>query len=336
MHAIRATCLLQYRELVHELGGDPQSILREAGLPPQDAGRADRFISLRAVAAALESAAEVTSAPDFGRRLAARRGIETVGAIGLAAQTAPTLQAAFSIFSTFIGAHSPGLLVRLTPGADADDREFFEFRILLDPAPRQRQAIELGLGAALQILRAILGASYSPLSAHLPHTALGPSSDYVRYFGCTTYFAQPAAGFTLRAADLRRPLRRDDHTHRRTVHQLAIQIDDRQPRLSHTTTDVARTLLPTGALTLVLVARHLNMHPRTLQRRLAAEGTTFATLVDNIRRDTAQHYLRDTNVGLDHLSRILGYSEQSVLTRSCRRWFNTNPTTYRNTGLPQP
>lgn len=336
MDAIRATCLLQYRELVHELGADPQSILREAGVPPQDAGRADRVISLRAVAAALESAAEVTSAPDFGRRLAARRGIETVGAIGLAAQTAPTLQAAFSIFSTFIGAHSPGLLVRLTPSGDADDKEFFEFRILLDPAPRQRQAIELGLGAALQILRAILGASYSPLSAHLPHTALRPSSDYVRYFGCTTYFAQPAAGFTLRAAELRRPLRRDDHTHRRTVHQLATQIGDPQLRLSHTITDVARTLLPTGALTLALAARHLNMHPRTLQRRLAAEGTTFATLVDNIRRDTAQRYLRDTNVDLDHLSRILGYSEQSVLTRSCRRWFNTNPTTYRNTDLPQP
>lgn len=331
---IRATCLLQFHELVRELGGDPRAILREAGLAADDAGRTDRFIPLRAVAAALESAADVTAAPDFGRRLAARRGIETVGAVGVAARTAPTLHAAFTIFSTFIGAHSPGLLVRLTP--DTDDREFFEFRILLDPAPRQRQASELGLGAALQILRAILGASYSPLSVHLPHTALMPAPDYVRYFGCTTYFSQPAAGFTVRAADLRRPLRRDDRVHHQTVHQLAIQIGDRQPRLSPTITDVARTLLPTGTLTLVLVARYLDMHPRTLQRQLAAEGTTFAALVDNVRRDTARHYLRDTNIDLDHLSRILGYSEQSVLTRSCRRWFNANPTTYRNAAHPQP
>ena len=219
MHAIRATCLLQYCELVRELGGEPESILRQAGVAPEDAGRTDRFISLRAVAAALESAAEVTSAPDFGRRLASRRSIETVGAVGVAARTAPTLHAAFAIFSTFIAAHSPGLMVRLTPDADTGDREFFEFRILLDPAPRQRQAIELGLGAALQILRAILGASYSPLSVHLPHTALTPSSDYVRHFGCTTHFAQPAAGFTLRAADLRRPLRRHDRIHRQPDQQ---------------------------------------------------------------------------------------------------------------------
>jgi len=329
VHAIRATCLLQFHELVDELGGDPKSILRDAGVPPDDAGRADRFISLRAAVDALESAADVTSTPDFGRRLAARRGIETIGPVGVAAQTAPNLRAAFTIFGTYIGAHSPGLLARLTPDADADTA-FFEFRIQLDPAPRQRQATELGLGAALQILRAILGDSYTPVSAHLSHTALTPHEDYVRYFGCTTHFAQLAAGFTMRAAELRRPLRRDDDTHHLTVQQLAALIDGQEARLSHTISDIARTLLPTGALTIDLVAQHLDMHPRTLQRRLAAEATTFAALVDNVRRGTAQHYLRDTNIDLDHLSRILGYSEQSVLTRSCRRWFGTNPTAYRN------
>ncbi|GAA3042551.1 AraC family transcriptional regulator [Gordonia defluvii] len=332
MHAIQATCLLEFHELVYELGGDPRAILRQAEVPPDDAGRPDRLISLASAVGAVEFAAEVTSTPDFGRRLAARRGIETIGPVGIAAQTAPTLQAALTIFSTFIGAHSPGLLVRLTPVADADGRAFFEFRILLDPAPRQRQAVEIGLGAALQILRAILGNSYTPLSVHLPHSALTSPADYVRHFGCATYFAQPTAGFTLRAADLRRPLRRDDHTHHQTVQQLATLVGRQEHRLSHAISDVARTLLPTGALTIGLAAQHLGMHPRTLQRRLAGEGTTFAALVDNVRRDTAQRYLRDTNIDLGHLSRILGYSEQSVLTRSCRRWFNTNPTTYRNNG----
>lgn len=330
MHAIRATCLLQYRELVGELGGDPDEILHRCGVPPDDAGRSDRFISLRSVVNAIESAADVTSTPDFGRRLAARRSIETVGPVGVAAQTAATMQAAFTVFSSFIGAHSPGLLVQLTTETEKD-KSFFEFRIVLDPAPRQRQTIEMALGAALQILRAILGDVYSPLSVHLPHAALSPGEDYIRYFGCTAYFAQPAAGFILRSADLRRPLRRDDDTHRQTVQQLTALIDGHRPRLSQTISTIAHTLLPTGALTIGLVAQHLDMHPRTLQRRLAAEGTTFAALVDNVRRDTARHYLCDTNIDFDHLSRILGYSEQSVLTRSCRRWFNTNPTIYRNT-----
>jgi AraC-like DNA-binding protein len=32
---------------------------------------------------------------------------------------------------------------------------------------------------------------------------------------------------------------------------------------------------------------------------------------------------------LGQLTRLLGYSEQSVLTRSCRRWFGMTPTAQR-------
>jgi AraC-like DNA-binding protein len=331
VHTIRATCLLQFKELLGELGKDPDAILRQAGIRPDDAGQADRFVSLRAAAQALEAAAAVTSMPDFGRRLAARRSIETIGLLGVAAQSAPTLEAAFEIFSTFIGAHSPGVQAGLTPESGSS-ASFYELRLLLDGPPRQCQAIEMGLGASLQILRAMLGSAYSPLAVRVPHSALTPPADYVRYFGCTAHFAQPEAGFLLRAADLRRCLQRDDQTRRQAVAELTALIDGRPPSLVQTVTDVTRTLLPSGALTIDLAAKQLGLHPRTLQRRLATEDASFAALVDNVRRDTAQRYLRDTDISLEHLTRLLGYSEQSVLTRSCQRWFSTSPTGYRSTG----
>jgi AraC-like DNA-binding protein len=52
-------------------------------------------------------------------------------------------------------------------------------------------------------------------------------------------------------------------------------------------------------------------------------------LVDQHRRDAAEHYLRDTHITLSHLTRELGYAEQSVLARSCRRWFGSSPSEYR-------
>lgn len=335
VHTIRATCLLQFSELLTELGADPDAILRDAGIRPEDAGQEDKFIPLRAAVQAVETAAAVTSIPDFGRRLAARRSIETIGLLGVAAQSAPTLEAAFEIFSTFIGAHSPGLQVLLTPEPESD-KSFFELRFLLDGPPRQRQTVEMGLGASLQILRAILGSAYCPLAVHVPHSALTSAADYVRYFGCTAHFAQPAAGFMLRAADLRRCLQRDDQTRHHAVAELSTLVDGRGPSLVQTVTNVARTLLPTGALNIDLAAKQLGLHPRTLQRRLAVEDASFAALVDNVRRDTAQRYLRDTDISLEHLTRLLGYSEQSVLTRSCQRWFASSPTTYRSIGDRQP
>ena len=67
-----------------------------------------------------------------------------------------------------------------------------------------------------------------------------------------------------------------------------------------------------------------------LHRRLCTEKTTFAEIIDSVRRETAEHYLRDTDISLSHLTRELGYAEQSVLSRSCRRWFEMGPSKYRN------
>jgi AraC-like DNA-binding protein len=37
-----------------------------------------------------------------------------------------------------------------------------------------------------------------------------------------------------------------------------------------------------------VLARQFRIHPKTLQRRLAAEGTSFAALVDDVRRETVR------------------------------------------------
>jgi AraC-like DNA-binding protein len=41
--------------------------------------------------------------------------------------------------------------------------------------------------------------------------------------------------------------------------------------------------------------------------------------------------LRDTRITMAHLARELGYAEQTVLTRSCHRWFGEGPAAHRKT-----
>ena len=77
------------------------------------------------------------------------------------------------------------------------------------------------------------------------------------------------------------------------------------------------------------VADLLALHPRTLQRHLAAENTTFEALREETRREAALHYLRETRIPLGQLADLLGFSEQSAMTRSCRRWFGVPPTEIR-------
>jgi len=336
MSLVRGTALSNYPGLVKELGADPAPLLRKAGIRAQDIGLYDVFIPLRGGIEAVESAAVVTGTPDFGRRLAQRQGIEILGPVGVAARTAATVADAMGIFGHFMAAYSPAISVQVAPLRDRPNRSFFEFRILLDGLPAHAQTIELSLGVTLKVLRLLLGAQYSPLSAHLTHNPVTPVDEYREYLGCRAHFAEPRAGFTIRTADLSRSISHDELAHHAVVEYLTSVIGPRGPEMSHSVRTIARQLLPTGAVSREVIAAQFNMHPKTLQRRLADEGTTFYDLIDGIRRDTAEHYLRDTDIDLSHLTRELGYTEQSVLTRSCRRWFGIGPAAYRRAARAGP
>jgi AraC-like DNA-binding protein len=329
MAVIRGTALTNFHQLVAELGGDSRAFADAAHIPYDDIGRHDRFISLPNGARMLEDTAAALETPDLGRRLARRQGIEILGPVGLAARNAATVADAFVIFDRFMAAYSPSISARVTAHLDPDLCRV-ELEYLLDPAPPQTQAIELSLGVKLQVLRLFLGPTYRPVAVHLPHAALTPAEDYQSYFGCPPSFCEPVGGFTLRTTDLQRPLPTDQLAHQTAIDYLAGTVGDHSPATSRLVRSLVRQLLPTGAVGLTDIARHIGVHPKTLQRRLAAEETTFADLVDTTRREGARRLLLDTDLSLDQLCRQLGYAEQSVLTRSCRRWFGATPTAYRN------
>jgi AraC-like DNA-binding protein len=77
--------------------------------------------------------------------------------------------------------------------------------------------------------------------------------------------------------------------------------------------------------TLAVIAEHLCTQERTLQRRLAEQGTSFDLLVEAARRDRADRLLVEANRPLSQVARMLGYSEQSSFNRAFGRWFGTSP-----------
>lgn len=327
MAVIRATALSFFPEVVREVGGDPDRLLAQVGIDPSDAGRSDVFVPLHSAVTVLETAAQTTSTPNLGRRLAALQGIEILGLVGIAASTARDIAEALSVFERFLAAYSPGLGLRVkdleTPG-----RSFIEYQILDPDVVASPQHNELAVGVMLRVLRHLLGDLHRPVQAHLQHQRLAKADEYLKSFGCRTQFGQLATGLTIRTVDLSRPLGTESDAHRAVVQYLETVVGDDAATLVSVRALVGR-LLPGGRVTLEFVARQLHLHPKTLQRRLAAEGVTFAGVVDAIRRDTAQRLLRDTRITMAHLARELGYSEQTVLTRSCHRWFGEGPAAYR-------
>jgi AraC-like DNA-binding protein len=83
-----------------------------------------------------------------------------------------------------------------------------------------------------------------------------------------------------------------------------------------------------GILSLEDVAANFNVTPRSLQRRLQAEGITFQQLSDSVRKSLALHYIQSGKHQIKEISDMLGYHELSAFSRAFKRWTGKPPVSY--------
>lgn len=168
------------------------------------------------------------------------------------------------------------------------------------------------------------------LAVHLPHARKARLASYRVQFGVPITFHAEVAALELHAADLALPIRAG----RRELRELAydyLEIQSITPEMPFVARVQAlvRRSLGTGKSGCRDVAAALGLHPRTLQRRLRAEQSSFADVKDAVRRNLARDYLAEHELSLGQVAALLDYSEQSALTRSCRRWFGQPPRALR-------
>ena len=82
-------------------------------------------------------------------------------------------------------------------------------------------------------------------------------------------------------------------------------------------------------LSIEAVADRLHMSDRTLKRQLAAEGTSFSTLVDEVRYRHATSLLSRTDFTLEQIADELGYSDVANFSRAFKRWSGRSPSNWR-------
>jgi AraC-like DNA-binding protein len=88
---------------------------------------------------------------------------------------------------------------------------------------------------------------------------------------------------------------------------------------------VIAAMLHGGEPTVKRVARAGTMSVRTLQRRLAEEGSNLSDQLGTVRRKLAARLLLDRDASMADITERLGYSSPSALSRAVRRWTGTTP-----------
>lgn len=328
--AVHASMLRFFPELVEELGGQPGLLLQKAGIEPGYIAGDTLAASYRQTIQLMEITAVELNCPDFGMRLARRQGgCDIYGPLGPVMKNSRTFGEALNYVVTHNFAHSLSARIWLRP-CRQEKTVFSGHDILLDRISNKTQAIEqillIGSLGAMEITSGYVRAR----KVHFRHQPLSPSEVYRRYFGCEVLFGQNEDGVVFSEQDMACPITNPDPTtYQAATSFIDTEFTQQSPPLSVQVRGWVIQCLGTGHCTNEEVAAKLNMHSRTLHRRLAAEGTSFQQIKDEVRRDAMLYYVQHTNLEFSSISERLGFAEPSVLTRRCNLWFSASPTKLR-------
>lgn len=330
---VRASGVRGYRELMRSLGADPARLLRRCRIPLRSLDDDDALLPLRSTVQLLELSAAETRCPDFGLRMSRSQDISVLGPLAIVLRNAPTVRSALEYACRYLFVHSPGLVLSMHETSPViRDAVELSIDVRVEGGAPRRQTVDLCLADLHHIALLLAGERYEVRAVTLPHTPLAPLGTYRQFFGVPVIANQPRAGLHISRRSMDVSLQSVDHSLRQiAVDYLATHFRSPDQSLGERVRQVLRRTLGTPQGSKNAVAELLGMHPRTLQRHLDSEGSSFEAIREELRQDAALRYLRETRIPLGQLAGMLGFSEQSAFTRSCRRWFGQAPSALRKT-----
>jgi AraC-like DNA-binding protein len=319
-------------EFIGRNGGNPQQVFSDAGV--EETSLHDPFLALDlgSYVSMMESAAHRTGNDNFGLNFGQQFKPEMLGLMGGIALASPSLGAAVCNLAELFPYHQQATQTRIT-------REHrllkLEYRILDSRLIARRQDAEVTLGMFVNVFRHCLGPRWNPERVYCEHMRPAHWREHEQLFGAPVHFGQPTNAIVFSDQGLSRPMPGADLQRMSRLRDELIRLTGHVGPVSFIDAVRAeiRSCLPVKSLSVGGVADTLGFTRWTFQRYLADNGFSFSTLVDRVRRDLADVYLRQPHVAISDIAVALGYSELSALSRAFKRWYGVSPQQLRM-GVP--
>jgi len=325
-----ATSVRLLWRILERRGIDPDPLFKEVGLDPAMLNNPRSRYPVDLMRLACTRASEMLDDPGAGLAAAEVWQPTDFHALGIAFLASTTLRNALDRLVRYSAMVNNLLSFSVVERVD---------QVILS---RSTEYIDIGEPATLEdahwaiildMCRHAYGADLDPLEVTFLHPDPGSAmGKFYGFFRCPMRFGEPVSSMIFSAEVLDRPLpasnRELAHAQDRVLSEFVgkLQRDDIVSRTKSAISDY----LPSDNFTSKVVADALHMSPRSLQRKLAAENTTFSNLVEAVRQELAESYLADGSFTLTEISYLLGFSAQPAFSRAFKRWKGLTPQEFRD------
>lgn len=264
----------------------------------------------------------------LGFEAGSRYRFTTLGSLGFALVSSPTLRKAFEISVRY--ADLGASLIRVVLDAEGRDlRAGFKENEL--PADLRQFAVERTMAVGLTIYRYLLGRPVIPRAMDFTSARPSDVGVYERFAGVTPSFGMPKSLLILKEEDVEEPLVHGNAMALRMAEEHCQQLLE-AVRVRGGLAEVVRQQIAArsdGIADMSTVASALCMSERTLRRRLQDEGTTYLELCDRVRESMAERLLTLSRLPVDQIADRLGYSEPASFIHAFKRWKGRTPKAFR-------
>jgi AraC-like DNA-binding protein len=336
---MRCASLAGLDALLARRGASLGAVCAGAGVDPALLSQPEARLPVRQFVDLLERAARDSGDDAIGLKLGYGQSLDSVGPLSEAALQSPDVASAVANVSRYFFVHQEGAKLELR----LDGRHaVITYSICDAEILDYRQDAELSLAKMLNFARALVGnRAWTPLAVYFEHPEPRDSAEHRRIFGAPVYFSQPCNALVAPREML--ALRRSppDPQRLQPLDRLAQAYAGAQGGsraagagagadglLAGVRQHILRGLR-SGSVSIDAVAAALDLSERTLQRRLGDCGVTFNELVERMRFELSQRYLRQDHLSLTEIGYLLGYSELSAFSRAFRRWAGVSPIEFR-------
>ena len=323
-----------YLELARAQGLDVDAVLREVGNPDllSDFDGRVSWRECEAIAASIEGRIGV---PNMVRTMLLFRGTG-FGVLYYVARNSKTVGIALRRVAEHYHLTSTLARSELVEGPGAARLNLVQHDYL---SPAFRRIISaLWSISNVTVLRQLLGESISPFSValELPRPHLTEDAEiFTNALRCPIVFESHVSSIAIDPSFLEQSVINPD-----PVVEAAMlrYVEEMSSRLSSqgTAGRVRRHILDalqTGEPAIENLARELGTTPRTLQRRLREEETSFQEVLDEVRREVALTHMRSRRVTIDEVAFLLGFEKPNSFHRAFKRWTGVTPGEFRRQSM---
>jgi len=313
-------------------GAEPAALWSRLGLARDKPPALELHLPVRTLFALWEQSMVALRDPSFPLQVGSSSRIEDLEVFGFLALTSQTLGEAYTRTASVRKLWATGARWELDVDAEGTRLTWYGWPRERELAIGQRCASEATAVDMMSAIRQIVGRFVPALSVSMPHARFRAAEALERFFGATIRWEAPQLAIALPAGVVEWPVAQFNS---RLRDYFQLQCD---AMMSHFGDDApltaqVRKLLALGmdgrVPTLEQIARSTAMSTRSLQRKLAEEGSSLQAMVDEVRAELAKRYLARPGVSASEVSYLVGFADTSAFFKAFKRWTGVTPKSFQ-------